>query len=192
MIRSAFRNLAAGVALSFCGCATFVHNLSQSDDFSDFEMALRGHEHIEAFPLQLKSRGSGRIATGHAHKDANGILISGFRIPALRTRRMETTVDVQRDQSMIISGLFSNTQERVRTGIPYLQDLPILGALFSTTRWQTNETELLVVVTPVLVDPRDPRPQDVLRMLPDTALPARPAIEKRLQPTSKPPSPIIR
>jgi len=123
---------------------------------------------------------------------SNGILISGFRIPALRTRRMETTVDVQRDQSMIISGLFSNVQERVRTGIPYLADLPILGALFSSTRWQTNESELLIVVTPVLVDPRDPRPQDVLRMLPDTALPARPAIEKRLQPTSKPPSPIIR
>ena len=122
----------------------------------------------------------------------NGILISGFRIPALRTRRVETTVDVQRDQSMIISGLFNNSSERVRTGIPYLQDLPIIGALFSSTRWQTNETELLVVVTPVLVDPRDPRPQDVLRMLPDTALPARPAIEKRLQPASKPPSPIIR
>lgn len=123
---------------------------------------------------------------------SNGILISGFRIPALRTRRVETTVDVQRDQSMIISGLFNNSQERVRTGIPYLQDLPIIGALFSSTRWQSNETELLVVVTPVLVDPRDPRPQDILRMLPDTALPARPAIEKRLQPTSKPPSPIIR
>ena len=122
----------------------------------------------------------------------NGILISGFRIPALRTRRIETTVDVQRDQSMIISGLFSNSQERVRTGIPYLQDLPIIGALFSSTRWQNNETELLVVVTPVLVDPRDPRPQDVLRLLPDTALPARGAIEKKLQPVNKPPSPIIR
>jgi len=122
----------------------------------------------------------------------NGILLSGFRIPALRTRRVETTVDVQRDQSMIISGLFNNSQERVRSGIPYLQDLPILGALFSSTRWQNNETELLVVVTPVLVDPRDPRPQDVLRLLPDTAMPARPAIEKRLQPANKPPSPIIR
>jgi Flp pilus assembly secretin CpaC len=122
----------------------------------------------------------------------NGILLSGFRIPALRTRRVQTTVDVQRDQSMIISGLFSNSQERVRTGIPYLQDIPILGALFSSTRWQNNETELLVVVTPVLVDPRDPPPQDVLRLLPDTALPARGAIEKKLQPVNKPPSPIIR
>lgn len=123
---------------------------------------------------------------------ANSVLLSGFRIPAFRTRRVETTVDVQRDQSMIISGLFNNEQERVRTGIPYLKDIPILGVLFSSTRWQRNESELLVVVTPVLVDPRDPRPQDVLRLLPDTALPAREAIEKKLQPINKPPSPIIR
>ena len=93
---------------------------------------------------------------------------------------------------MIISGLFSDEQERVRTGVPYLMDIPILGALFSSTRWQHAESELLVVVTPVLVDPRDPRPQDVLRLLPDTALPAREAIQKKLQPINKPPSPIIR
>ncbi len=123
---------------------------------------------------------------------SNGISISGFRIPAFRTRRVETTVDVPRDQSMIISGLFNNEEEKVRTGIPYLQDIPILGQLFSSTRWQHNESELLVVVTPVLVDPRDPRAQDILRLLPDTALPARDAIKNKLQPTNKPPSPIIR
>ncbi len=123
----------------------------------------------------------------------NGIIVSGFRIPAFRTRRVETTVDVPRDRSMIISGLFNNEQERVRSGIPILKDLPIIGALFSSTRWQNNESELLVIVTPVLVDPLDPRPQDILRLLPDTALPARDAIQKRLDDASRrPPSPIIR
>jgi pilus assembly protein CpaC len=122
----------------------------------------------------------------------NGVSISGFRIPALRTRRVTTTVDVPRDQSMIISGLFNRDQEKTKAGIPYLQDIPILGQLFSSTRWQNNESELLVVVTPVLVDPRDPRPQDILRLLPDTALPARDAIKDKLQPINKPPSPIIR
>ncbi len=123
----------------------------------------------------------------------NGVVLSGFRIPAFRTRRVKTTVDVPRDRSMIISGLFNNDQERVRTGIPLLKDLPIIGALFSSTRWQNNESELLVVVTPVLVDPLDPRPQDILRLLPDTALPARDAIQKRLDDASRrPPSPIIR
>lgn len=123
----------------------------------------------------------------------NGVDISGFRIPAFRTRRVETTVDVRRDQSMIISGLFNNDQELVRRGVPYLKDLPIIGELFSSRSWQSNESELLVVVTPILVDPLDPRPQDILRLLPDTALPARDAIKKRLDDASKrPPSPIIR
>jgi pilus assembly protein CpaC len=123
----------------------------------------------------------------------NGVDLSGFRVPAFRTRRVSTTVDVRRDQSMIISGLFNNEQERVKTGIPYLKDLPIIGDLFSSNSWKNNESELLVVVTPVLVDPLDPRPQDVLKLLPDTALPARDAIKKRLDDASKrPPSPIIR
>jgi Flp pilus assembly secretin CpaC len=94
---------------------------------------------------------------------------------------------------MIISGLFNSEQERVRTGVPFLQSLPILGQLFSSTRWQQNDSELLVVVTPVLVDPLDPRPQDILRLKPDTALPARDAIKKRLLTgPNLPPSPIIR
>lgn len=123
----------------------------------------------------------------------NGIVISGFRIPAFRTRRISTTVDVRRDQSMIISGLFNNEQEQIKRGIPFLKDIPVIGELFSSTSWKNNESELLVVVTPVLVDPLDPRPQDVLRLLPDTALPAREAIKKRLDEASKrPPSPIIR
>jgi pilus assembly protein CpaC len=123
----------------------------------------------------------------------NSVLLSGFRIPAFRTRRVETTVDVRRDQSMIISGLFNGEDERVRTGVPGLKDLPIIGALFGSTRYQQNESELLIVVTPVIVDPMDPRPQDILHLQPDTALPARDAIKKRLmEGPSRPPSPIIR
>ena len=123
----------------------------------------------------------------------NGIELSGFRVPAFRTRRVQTTVDVRRDQSMIISGLFNNESEKVKTGLPILKDLPIIGDLFSSSTWRNNESELLVVVTPVIVDPLDPRPQDVLKLLPDTALPARDAIKKRLDDASKrPPSPIIR
>ncbi|MFN2604354.1 MAG: hypothetical protein ABR582_16565, partial [Gemmatimonadaceae bacterium] len=123
---------------------------------------------------------------------SNGVTLSGFRIPGFRTRRVSTTVDVPRDQSMIISGLFNSDEQKTRTGIPYLMDVPILGQLFSSSTWTRNESELLVIVTPVLVDPRDPRPQDIIRLVPDTALPARDAIKKRLQPINKPPSPIIR
>ena len=123
----------------------------------------------------------------------NGIELSGFRVPAFRTRRVSTTVDVRRDQSMIISGLYNNEQERVRTGLPFIKDLPIIGELVSSNSWKNNESELLVVVTPVIVDPLDPRPQDTIKLLPDTAMPAREAIKKRLDDASKrPPSPIIR
>lgn len=123
----------------------------------------------------------------------NGVELSGFRIPAFRTRRVSTTVDVRRDQSMIISGLFNNEQEKIKSGIPLLKDIPIIGDLFSSSSWKNNESELLVIVTPVIVDPLDPRPQDVLKLLPDTALPARDAIKKRLDDAAKrPPSPIIR
>ena len=117
----------------------------------------------------------------------NGIVLSGFRIPALRTRRTATTVDVRRDQSLIISGLFSENRERTRSGIPLLMDIPILGALFGTSSWTTNETELLILVTPTIVNPMAPPSRSILRIVPDTGLPAREAIDKRLP---KPPAPI--
>jgi Flp pilus assembly secretin CpaC len=93
---------------------------------------------------------------------------------------------MRRDQSLIISGLLDDERERVKTGVPLLQDIPILGQLFSSTRWQRNETELIVVVTPVITDPMHPRPQDVLHFAPDTSLRARKALEPRLQPTVTP------
>lgn len=117
----------------------------------------------------------------------NAVLLQGFRIPALRTRRVESTIDVRRDQSLIISGLFSDEREKVRTGIPLLMDIPILGTLFSSTRWQSNQTELVVVVTPVMVDPMRVRATDVLHFVPDSALPAREALQKVLPPSSAAP-----
>lgn len=119
---------------------------------------------------------------------ANAVTLSGIKIPALRTRRMESTIDVPRDQSLIISGLMDDERERVRTGIPGLMDVPILGQLFSSTRWQRSETELLIVVTPVVVDPSRPRPQDVLRFKPDSTLPAHEVLDPHLLVPSTPPA----
>ncbi|HEV8448670.1 MAG TPA: hypothetical protein VGQ44_17690, partial [Gemmatimonadaceae bacterium] len=113
---------------------------------------------------------------------ANAVVISGFRIPALRTRRIATTVDVRRDQSLILSGLLDDERTRTRNGVPLLSQIPILGALFGNTTWETDQTELLIIVTPTIVNPMNPPASSVLRVLPDTALPAREAIEKRLPP----------
>jgi pilus assembly protein CpaC len=112
----------------------------------------------------------------------NAVIIAGFRVPALRTRRVETTVDVRPNQSLIISGLMSEERERVRNGIPILMDIPIIGALFSSQRWQSAETELLVVVTPTILDPQRPRARYILRVAPDTTLPAREALESAQPP----------
>jgi Flp pilus assembly secretin CpaC len=116
----------------------------------------------------------------------NGIQISGFTVPALRTRHMETTIDVRRDQSLIISGLMDDERQKTKSGIPLLMNIPILGSLFSSTQWQRNETELLVIVTPVISDPMHPRPQDIVHFAPDTALPAHEALQPRF-PASAPP-----
>jgi Flp pilus assembly secretin CpaC len=119
----------------------------------------------------------------------NGVVLSGFRIPALRTRRTSTTVDVKRNESLIISGMFSETRQRTRSGVPLLMDIPIIGALFGTTSWTTNETELLILVTPTLVNPNAPPSRSILNIVPDTTLPAREAIEKRLPPPLPPRKP---
>lgn len=115
----------------------------------------------------------------------NAVVISGFRIPALRTRRVESTLDVRQNESLIISGFFNSEEERVRRGVPFLMDIPILGQLFSSTSFQKNESELIVIVTPVVINPLRPRPSDVLEFLPDTTLPARDALKKRLPPDSR-------
>lgn len=113
---------------------------------------------------------------------ANAITLQGFRVPAFRTRRVFSTLDVRRNQSLIISGMFAGEDENVRTGLPILMDIPILGQLFSSTRWQRNESELLVVVTPEVIDPLNPRPRDLLRFPADTARPATDALRRRRPP----------
>lgn len=115
---------------------------------------------------------------------ANAITLQGFRVPAFRTRRVSSTLDVRRNQSLIISGMFTGEDERVRTGLPLLMDIPILGQLFSSSRWQRNESELIVVVTPVVLDPMALRPQDTLQFRPDTARPAIDALRRRVPPPS--------
>ena len=85
--------------------------------------------------------------------DANGVSLNGFRVPALTTRRAETTVELGSGQSFMIAGLLQNTASNSINKAPYLGDIPILGALFRSTKFQRQETELVVVVTPYLVRP---------------------------------------
>lgn len=85
----------------------------------------------------------------------NALRFQGFTIPAITTRRAATAIELADGQSFAIGGLLrDNVRESVKK-FPYLGDLPILGALFRSTSFQKNETELLIIVTPHLVKPMD-------------------------------------
>ncbi len=81
------------------------------------------------------------------------IRINGFDIPALTTRRVETTVELGSGQSFMIGGLLNNAQTNAIDRAPGLGNVPVLGAMFRSTRFRKNETELVVMVTPYLVKP---------------------------------------
>jgi pilus assembly protein CpaC len=84
---------------------------------------------------------------------AGAVKLNGFEIPALTTRRAETTVELGSGQSFMIGGLLSNGGNNTIEKTPFLGDIPILGALFRSQGFRKNETELVIVVTPYLVKP---------------------------------------
>jgi pilus assembly protein CpaC len=85
--------------------------------------------------------------------DNGAIELNGFTVPALTTRRAETTVELGSGQSIMIAGLLQNSHNSTVDRAPGLGDVPILGALFRSNRWRRAETELVIVVTPYLVQP---------------------------------------
>lgn len=86
----------------------------------------------------------------------NGIVLSGFRIPALNTRRAETDVELRDGQSFAIAGLLNNLTQTDRQAVPVLSRLPVIGNLFKSRAMRAEQTELMVLVTPRLVRALDP------------------------------------
>jgi pilus assembly protein CpaC len=74
-------------------------------------------------------------------------------VPSLTVRRAETTVQLGSGESFAIAGLLQDSADVGGTGVPIAGDVPILGALFRSDKFQRNETELVIVVTPYLVHP---------------------------------------
>lgn len=81
------------------------------------------------------------------------VVLQGFTIPALATRRAETTVEVASGQSFAIAGLIRNDVAHTINKWPGLADIPILGALFRSDQFQRKESELVIIVTPYIVEP---------------------------------------
>lgn len=98
------------------------------------------------------------VSQGGLALDSNGntISVSGITIPGLRVRRAETSVELPSGGSMVMAGLLQQTLKQNIDGIPGLKNLPILGTLFQSRDFQSGETELVVIVTPYLVEATAP------------------------------------
>ena len=83
----------------------------------------------------------------------NSFSAAGFNLPSFTVRRAETTVEVASGQTFAIAGLFQRQTSRNIEKLPLLGDVPILGQLFTSERYLRNETELVILITPYMVEP---------------------------------------
>jgi pilus assembly protein CpaC len=84
---------------------------------------------------------------------SNGLVFQGFSIPALSTRRVQTEIELSSGRSFAIGGLLDQRLAESLSKVPGLGDIPLLGKIFQSRALTKNNTELLVLVTPELVDP---------------------------------------
>jgi len=91
-------------------------------------------------------------------------------VPALTVRRASSTIELKDGQSFVLAGLLQNELSTAQQQLPWIGDVPVLGALFSSKDYQKNETDLVIIVTPRLVHPT--RPGDPVKTPLDSTLPA--------------------
>jgi len=114
----------------------------------------------------------------------NGVVLSGFRIPALSTRRTETELELRSGQTFAIAGLMNNQMQSTMQKVPGIGDIPILGALFKSKAAQKDQTELVVMITPEILPTNSPGVTPNLPKLGDTFLP--PIADKQAKPGPAP------
>ena len=84
------------------------------------------------------------------------VQVAGISVPPLIVRRAQTTVELRDGQSFVIGGLLQSDGQNSLSQLPWVGDIPVLGALFRSTSYQKNETDLAIIVTPRLVRPTRP------------------------------------
>lgn len=99
--------------------------------------------HVRPEVSQLTNQGAVQLSASN----------SSISVPALTVRRADTTVELGSGQSFAIAGLLQDSSTQSDSGVPWLGELPIIGALFRSESFQRNETELVIVVTPYIVQP---------------------------------------
>jgi pilus assembly protein CpaC len=101
---------------------------------------------------------------------SNPVQVAGISVPPLIVRRASTTIELRDGQSFMLGGLLQNTSNTAQDQLPWLGDVPVLGALFRSSQYQKNETDLVILVTPHIVHPLPPSAP--IRTPLDSSLPA--------------------
>jgi pilus assembly protein CpaC len=144
-------------------------NLAISVQFKEFGIRLNFTPIVNGDRVQLKVRPE--VSTLDF---GNAVVLNGFRIPALSTRRTETELELQDGQTFAIAGLLNNNMNSTLQKIPGIGDIPILGQLFRSKAAQKNRTELVVMITPMILRRGSPGVTDQLPRLQEPFLPALP------------------
>jgi len=121
-------------------------NIGVSVQFKEFGIRLNFTPTVNGDRVHLKVR-----PEVSALDFNNSIVLSGFRIPSLTTRRTETELELNNGQTFAIAGLMNNTMLQSLQKIPGLGDIPVLGYLFRSKAAQKNQTELVVMITPEIL-----------------------------------------
>ena len=101
----------------------------------------------------------------------NAVVMNGFRIPALATRRTETELELLDGQTFAIAGLINNRMSSTMQKVPGIGDIPIIGHLFRSRAAQKDQTELVVMITPQILNTDSPGVTDALPRLAEPYLP---------------------
>ncbi|WP_394693832.1 type II and III secretion system protein family protein [Hyphobacterium sp.] len=104
---------------------------------------------------ELTNQGSLELGSQNVTDDQGNVIgtVPGLTIPGLNVNRAETTVELPSGGSLVLAGLIQEETRQNLDGVPGVQNLPVLGALFRSRDFENQETELVVIVTPYLVDP---------------------------------------
>jgi pilus assembly protein CpaC len=114
----------------------------------------------------------------------NAVVLSGFRIPSLSTRRAETSLELGNGQTFAIAGLLNNQMQTTMQKVPGIGDIPIIGHLFRSRASQRDQTELVVMITPEILPNNSPGVTPNLPRYPETFLP--PISDRQVKPTPPP------
>ncbi len=140
-------------------------NLAISVQFKEFGVRLNFTPTINGDRVHLKVKPE--VSTLDF---GNAVVLNGFRIPALSTRRTETEIELRNGQTFAIAGLLNNQMQSTMQKIPGIGDIPILGYLFRSKVANKEQTELVVMITPEILSPESTGVARELPRTPDTFL----------------------